>query len=237
VSQAVLPAARAPRRSAPAGTPRELEIVELGVVPYADGVALQEDLRRRVTDGTIPDQLLLLEHPPVVTIGRNAGDGNVVATPEVLRARGIELHECGRGGDVTFHGPGQLVGYPILDLNPDRRDVHRYVRDLEEVLIRTLGDFGVGAGRIPGLTGVWIGDLKIAAIGVRISRWVTTHGFALNVANDLDGFRVIVPCGISDRGVTSLSRVLGRDVTLSEVKAPLVGRFAEVFGRSPRGRC
>ncbi|MGH2570816.1 MAG: lipoyl(octanoyl) transferase LipB, partial [bacterium] len=181
----------------------------------------------------IPDQLLLLEHPPVVTLGRSATDGNVLASREALRARGIELHACGRGGDVTFHGPGQLVGYPILDLNPDRRDVRRYVRDLEEVLIRTLGDFGVGAGRIPGLTGVWIGDLKIAAIGVRIARWVTTHGFAWNVANDLDGFRVIVPCGISDRGVTSLSRVLGREVSLDEVKAPLVRRFGEVFARRP----
>jgi lipoyl(octanoyl) transferase len=234
VSQAVVPAALSPRRPLPAAGLRELEVRELGLVGYAEGVALQEELRRGVTEGTIPDQLLLLEHPPVVTLGRNATGGNVLASPALLRARGIELHECGRGGDVTFHGPGQLVGYPILDLNPDRRDVRRYVRDLEEVLIRTLGDFGVGAGRIPGLTGVWIGDLKIAAIGVRIARWVTTHGFAFNVANDLDGFRVIVPCGISDRGVTSLSRVLDREVTLDEVKPPLVRRFGEVFGRAPR---
>lgn len=209
-------------------------MTELGLVPYEEGVALQEELRRGVTEGTVPEQLLLLEHPPVVTLGRNAGAGNVVLPPEALRARGIELRESGRGGDVTFHGPGQLVGYPILDLNPDRRDVHRYVRDLEEVLIRTLADFGVRAGRIPGLTGVWIGDLKIAAIGVRISRWVTSHGFALNVRNDLEYFGVIVPCGISDRGVTSLSRVLERDVPLAEVKPPLVRRFAEVFGRVPR---
>ncbi len=234
MSHTVTPAARSPRRPGPSPTERELEVTELGLVGYEDGVALQEELRLAVTAGTIPDQLLLLEHPPVVTLGRNAGGENVVASPADLRARGIELHESGRGGDVTFHGPGQLVGYPILDLNPDRRDVHRYVRDLEDVLIRTLDDFGVAAGRIPGLTGVWIGDLKIAAIGVRISRWVTSHGFAFNIANDLDYFRVIVPCGISDRGVTSLSRVLGREVSLDEVKLPLVRRFAEVFARTAR---
>ena len=234
MSQTVVPSARAPRRASPRAGGRPLRVTELGLVPYDEGVALQEELRRGVTEGTIPDQLLLLEHPPVVTLGRNAGAGNVVATPEALRNRGIELRESGRGGDVTFHGPGQLVGYPILDLNPDRRDVHRYVRDLEEVLIRTLGDFGVRSGRIPGLTGVWIGDLKIAALGVRISRWVTSHGFALNVRNDLEYFGVIVPCGISDRGVTSLSRVLERDVALGEVKPRLVRRFAEVFGRVPR---
>jgi lipoyl(octanoyl) transferase len=210
---------------------RPLLVRNLGTVEYADGLALQEELRRAVTAGEAPDHLLLLEHPPVVTLGRNAGTGNLVLAPEALEARGIEFHRTGRGGDVTFHGPGQLVGYPVIDLKPDRRDVHRYVRDLEETLIRTLGDFGVLAGRIPGLTGVWIGDLKIAAIGVRISRWVTTHGFAFNVDTDLDFFRVIVPCGIADRGVTSLSRVLGREVTVHEVRPVLARRFAEVFER------
>jgi lipoyl(octanoyl) transferase len=215
---------------------RELEVTNLGTVEYKDGLDLQDDLRRAVTDGRLPDQLLLLEHPPVVTFGRRADHQNLVASPEDLGARGIELHPTGRGGDVTFHGPGQLVGYPVMDLNPDRRDVHRYVRDLEEVIIRTLGDFGVGAGRISGLTGVWIGDLKIAAIGVRISRWVTTHGFAFNIATDLDSFRVIIPCGIPDRGVTSLSRILGRTITIDEVRPHLTGRFAEVFGRRLRRR-
>lgn len=210
---------------------RPLEVTSLGRVPYAEGLALQEELRQGVTAGSLPDQLLLLEHPPVVTLGRNAGTGNLVLAPGELARRGIEFHRTGRGGDVTFHGPGQLVGYPVMNLNPDRRDVKRYVRDLEETLIRSLADFGVGAGRIPGLTGVWIGDLKIAAIGVRISRWVTTHGFAFNVATDLDYFRVIVPCGISDRGVTSLARVLKRDVTVEEVKPVVARRFAEVFGR------
>jgi lipoyl(octanoyl) transferase len=203
----------------------------LGTVAYESALALQEELRQGVTAGTLPDQLLLLEHPPVVTLGRNAGTGNLVLSPEALRARGIAFHRTGRGGDVTFHGPGQLVGYPVLDLNPDRRDVRRYVRDLEEALIRTLAELGVLAGRIPGLTGVWIGDLKIAAIGVRISRWVTTHGFALNVATDLDFFRVIVPCGIADRGVTSLARVLRREVTVDEVLPVVERRIAEVFGR------
>jgi len=210
---------------------RELEVTRLGLVEYEDGLDLQEEFRERVTTGELPDQLLLLEHPPVVTVGRNAGDENLVLPPDQLAAQGIALHHTGRGGDVTFHGPGQIVGYPVLDLSPDRRDVHRYVRDLEEAIIRTLADFDVAAGRIPGLTGVWIGDLKIAAIGVRISRWVTTHGFALNVATDLDFFRVIVPCGIPDRGVTSLSRVLERPVGLDEVRPRLVHRVAEIFGR------
>ena len=133
----------------------------------------------------------------------------MLETPEGLAARGIELVETGRGGDVTYHGPGQLVGYPILDLNPDRRDVHRYVRDLEEVLIRAVGDFGVIAGRSAGLTGVWVGDAKLAAIGVRIARWVTSHGFALNVSTNLDHFRLIVPCGIADKTVTSLDELSG----------------------------
>lgn len=210
---------------------RSLEVSNLGVVGYTRGLAMQEELRTAVTAGEIPDQLLLLEHPPVVTVGRNAGTGNLVLPPEELARRGIDFHHTGRGGDVTFHGPGQLVGYPIVDLNPDRRDVHRYVRDIEEVILRALADFGVSAGRIPGLTGVWIGDLKIAAIGVRISRWITSHGFAFNVATDLDCFRVIVPCGISDRGVTSLSRVLRRPVSLDEVRPRIARHFGDVFDR------
>jgi lipoyl(octanoyl) transferase len=210
-----------------------LEVVNLGVVDYAEALALQEELRRGVTNGTLPDQLLLLEHPPVVTVGKHAGLEHLLLPEPELRRRGVDFHRTGRGGDVTFHGPGQLVGYPVMNLHPDRRDVHRYVRDLEESLIRTLADFGVGSGRIPGLTGVWTCDLKVAAIGVRISRWVTTHGFALNVATDLDFFRLIVPCGIADRGVTSLSRVLGRRVEVDEVRPLFARRFAEVFEREP----
>lgn len=210
---------------------RRLEVTSLGLVEYEDGLALQDDLRVAVGRGELPDQLFLLEHPPVVTIGRNGDTGNLVLDPAELAEREIAYFPTGRGGDVTFHGPGQIVGYPIVDLSPDRRDVHRYVRDLEEVLIRTLADFDVSAGRIPGLTGVWIGDLKIAAIGVRISRWITSHGFAFNVDTDLSYFDAIVPCGIRDRGVTSLSRVLERSVSQPEVRARLVERFAEVFER------
>jgi lipoyl(octanoyl) transferase len=141
------------------------------------------------------------------------------------------VHETGRGGDVTFHGPGQLVGYPIVDLKPDRQDVHRYVRDLEEVLIRTAADFGLDAGRVKGYSGAWVGDRKLAAIGVRISRWVTSHGFALNVSTDLAGFDLIVPCGIADRGVTSLASLLGRDVSMAEVEAGVRRHFGAVFDR------
>ena len=142
----------------------------------------------------------------------------------------MTVHESGRGGDVTYHGPGQLVGYPIFDLAPDRRDLHRYVRDLEEALIRAVARFGIRAGRVEGLTGVWVGAEKVAAIGVRISRWITSHGFALNVSVDLDYFGLIVPCGIRDRGVTSMSRLLGRDVTVAEAAGPVAEALADVFG-------
>jgi lipoyl(octanoyl) transferase len=152
----------------------------------------------------------------------------------VLKARGIEVLETGRGGDVTYHGPGQVVGYPIINLKPDRCDVHRYVRDLEEVLIRVARDYGVVSTRVAGLTGIWVGDEKLAAIGVRISRWVTSHGFALNVSTDLDNFRLIVPCGIADRGVTSLER-LGPRADISDVEDHVVTRFCEVFDRKPSG--
>ena len=211
---------------------RSVEVSQLGFVEYEDGLELMDELRGKVGAGEVAEQFLLLEHPPVVTLGRNAGDGNVILPPAELARRGISFFRTGRGGDVTFHGPGQIVGYPVLDLDPDRRDVHRYVRDLEEVLIRTLADYGIDSGRIPGLTGVWVGDLKVAAIGVRISRWITTHGFAFNVGTDLSYFDVIIPCGIRERGVTSVSRLLGRDVPLAEVREKLVARFAEVFDRT-----
>jgi lipoyl(octanoyl) transferase len=180
--------------------------------------------------GRVRDTLLLLEHNPVFTLGRNARRENVLLSEALLRARGFDVFETGRGGDVTYHGPGQVVGYPILDLAPDRRDVHRYVRDLEEVMIRACADYGIAARRIPGLTGTWVGDSKIGAIGVRIARWVTSHGFAFNVTTDLSPFGLIVPCGIRERGVTSLERLLGRPLPMDEVVSRLVARFLEVFG-------
>ena len=211
---------------------KPLDVRRLGVVPYEDALALQQGLVEARRRGEIPDTLLLLEHPHVITLGvRVRNDrSHVVATPEQLAARGVTVHESGRGGDVTYHGPGQLVGYPIFDLAPDRRDLHRYVRDLEEALIRAVARFGIRAGRVEGLTGVWVGAEKVAAIGVRISRWITSHGFALNVSVDLDYFGLIVPCGIRDRGVTSMSRLLGRDVTVAEAAGPVAEALADVFG-------
>jgi lipoyl(octanoyl) transferase len=211
---------------------RAIEVRRLGTMGYADALALQQTLVEERRAGRVPDLLLLVEHPHVLTLGvrTDAGRTHVLAAPDVLRARGVEIHETGRGGDVTYHGPGQIVGYPIVDLNPDRRDVHRYVRNLEEVLIRAAADYGITAGRIDGLTGVWVNGEKLAAIGVRIARWVTSHGFALNVTTDLEYFKLIVPCGIADRGVTSLTRLLGREVPREEVEQRIVTRFSEVFG-------
>src|SRR5216683_7778358 len=181
---------------------RTLEIRRLGVVPYADALALQRALVEERRVDAIDDVLLLVEHPAVLTLGvrGDGGRSHILVTPETLAARGVEVHETGRGGDITYHGPGQIVGYPILDLSPDRCDVHRYVRDLEEVMIRTCADYGIDAGRVAGMTGAWVGDEKIGAIGVRIARWVTSHGFALNVSTDLAPFGMIVPCGIRGRG-------------------------------------
>jgi lipoyl(octanoyl) transferase len=183
--------------------------------------------------GRVPDLLLLLEHPHVITLGvkADAARSHLIATPDVLAARQVELHESGRGGDITYHGPGQLVGYPIVDLRPDRCDVHKYVRDLEEVMIRVCVDFGLEGSRIRGLSGAWLGADKVGAIGVRISRWVTSHGFALNVATELDFFSLIVPCGIESGGVTSLSRATGRPVTIAEAEASVARHFAAVFDR------
>ena len=189
--------------------------------------------------GRVPDHLLLLEHDPVFTLGRNARHENVLFPAEALRARGFDVCETGRGGDVTYHGPGQVVGYPILDLSPDRRDVRRFVHDLEEVLFRTARDFGVAAGRsaLPGRwSSVWAGNDKLAAIGVHLSRWVTSHGVALNVVPDLARFSLFLPCGIADGGVTSLERLLGKEKapTVPEVARSFVAHFSVVFGRTPQ---
>ena len=227
------------RAGCSAGRAAPVAIRRLGRVGYESGLELQKTLVEQRKQAEIPDQLLLLEHPDVITLGVKARNdrSHVLETPEALAARGVALFETGRGGDVTYHGPGQLVGYPILDLKPDRCDVHRYVRDLEEVLIRAVAEFEVPAGRVEGLTGIWVGEPgredKLAAIGVRISRWVTSHGFALNVNTDLSRFGLIVPCGIVGRGVTSLQRLLGRPVPMAEVEEAVIRQFASVFDLSP----
>jgi lipoyl(octanoyl) transferase len=212
-----------------------VDVRRLGLVDYAAALALQKTLVEQRKRGEIGDQLLLLEHPHVITLGvKTRNDlSHVLETPESLAAQGVGLYESGRGGDVTYHGPGQLVGYPILELAPDRRDVHRYVRDLEAVLIRAVAGFGIAAGRIAGLTGIWVGEQggeeKLAAIGVRISRWVTSHGFALNVNTDLSRFGLIVPCGITDKGVTSMERLVGHPVPMAEVEDAIIQAFQAVF--------
>ena len=219
---------------------RPLEVRRLGTVSYPEALAMQRALVEERRADRVPDLLLLLQHPAVITLGvkGDGGRSNVVATPERLAELGIAVEETGRGGDVTYHGPGQIVGYPILDLRPDRQDVHRYVRDLEEVMIRTCADYGLAAGRIAGLTGTWLrtnsAAEKIGAIGVRISRWITSHGFAFNVSTRLDHFRLIVPCGIADRGVTSLEQATGKVIPLGEVEDHVIAHFAAVFERDIR---
>jgi len=212
-------------------TTRQLDVRRLGRIAYGDALALQRSLVEDRRAGRIPDTLLLVEHPHVLTLGvrGDGGRSHILASPDTLAARGVEVYETGRGGDITYHGTGQIVGYPILDLKPDRCDVHRYVRDLEEVLIRAAADYGIQAQRVEGLTGVWVGREKLAAIGVRIARWITSHGFAFNVTTDLEYFNLIVPCGITDRGVTSLARLLGRTVELADVQDRILDHFANIF--------
>ena len=214
-----------------------IEVRRLGTVAYPDALRIQRALVEDRRAGSVGDLLLLLEHPPVLTVGvrGDGGRSHILVAPETLAARGIEVHETGRGGDVTYHGPGQIVGYPIVDLKPDRQDVHRYVRDLEEVLIRVAADFGIQATRVKGLTGVWVGHEKLAAIGVRVSRWITSHGFALNVTPDLEDFNLIVPCGIEGKGVTSLGR-LGCHASMVAVEDRIAARFGEVFNWDTKAR-
>ena len=214
---------------------RSLTVRRLGMISYAEGLELQRELVTQRIAGAIDDVLLLLQHPHVLTLGVKAGESrqHILATPARLAELGVETFETGRGGDVTYHGPGQIVGYPVISLKPDRCDVHQYVRDIEDVMIRVTADYGFTAGRIKGLTGAWVGAEKIGAIGVRIQRWVTSHGFAFNVNTDLDFFKLIVPCGIADRGVTSLKRLTGREVPIPEVEDHLVAAFCAVFARTP----
>jgi lipoyl(octanoyl) transferase len=208
---------------------RALSVLRLGSCEYTHALRLQEQLREERLRGRRPDTLLLLEHEPVITLGRGAKPEHVLATRAELARRGIELHEIGRGGDVTYHGPGQLVGYPILDLKPDRCDVRRYVTDLEEVMLRIAAEYGLIGRRIEALRGVFVGDDKLGAVGVRISQWVTMHGFAINVSTDLDGFGLIVPCGIRDHGVTSLSRAAAKPIDVAAVTELAIRIFCEIF--------
>ena len=202
---------------------------QLGLVGYEDGLRLQRELVAGRKAGTVPDTLLLLEHPHVYTLGRNAKTENLLISAEQLAARGAQVFEIDRGGDVTYHGPGQLVGYPILDLANHRRDIAWYMRCLEEVLIAVAWDYGIHAGRLAGAPGVWVGNDKLVAMGVHISRWVTSHGFAFNVNTDLRYFDWIVPCGLRDKGVTSLQKLLGRPVEMEEVAGRAVRHFGRVF--------
>ena len=202
-----------------------------GRLSYEDALALQMRICERKKAGMSADVLILLEHPPVITLGRNADWRNLVVSEETLRVRGVSLHRADRGGDITFHGPGQLVGYPLLKLEPHEQDTHRYMRNLEETIIRLLGEFGIQAGREKNLTGVWTAAGKICALGVHISRWVTRHGFALNVNTDLSFYDLIVPCGLVGKRVHSMQKALGRDVDLHEVAEKLTGHFGRVFQR------
>ncbi len=207
---------------------RTLEVRRLARIDYPTALGLQKELEREVIERRERDYLLLLEHPHTYTVGRRAKETGVLATAEVLKSIGAEVFETDRGGKVTYHGLGQVVGYPIFSLSPDREDVHKYVRDIEEVLIRTMADYGIEAFRIEGLTGVHTAEGKVAAIGIHIKRWVTTHGFALNVNTDLSYFNWIIAC--EGEPVTSMERLLGREVPMAEVEGRLIRNFIDVFG-------
>ncbi len=210
---------------------RRCDLHQLHLVTYENGMKLQQKLVEMRQAEEIDDQLLLLEHPPVITLGRGGKAENLLASPDMLRQQRVRFFETTRGGDITYHGPGQIVGYPIIHLGEGNRDVRKYVTKLEEVLIRTVAEYGITAERAEGKRGIWVGNNKIAAIGVRIARWVTSHGWALNVSTNLDHFRLITPCGLHGTGVTSIERELGRAVPLDEVRGVLTAKFAEVFQR------
>ncbi len=211
-----------------------VQFADLGVKEYAPTWELQRNLVALRQRGKIPDTLLLVEHPPTITLGKSAHAENILADPSRLASLGVALLSVDRGGDVTYHGPGQLVAYPILDLQNLKADVLWYVRQLEEVVIQTLNVFKIRAERLPGHTGVWVGDEKIAAIGVHVSRWVTSHGLALNVNTDLSGFDLIIPCGIRDKGVTSMAKILGRQVDMGAVTEAFLAAFGRIFAADLR---
>jgi lipoyl(octanoyl) transferase len=209
---------------------RKLEVIRLGRIRYGDAMKLMNERFNARIAGTVDDALFLLEHEPVLTLGRAAEESNILVESPRLAAMGVEVFHTGRGGDVTYHGPGQLVAYPVISLKPDRQDVRKYVRDIEEVMIRSIAHYGIVGGRLEGKIGTWIDkQRKIGAIGVRLSRWVTSHGFALNVTTDLDGFDLIVPCGLSDKGVTSVQKESGQSPTMKEVTDRVQEAFHEVF--------
>ena len=214
--------------------PRILEVRDLGLVRYVEALAIQKELVEQRKQGLIPDQLLIVEHPHVITLGRNGHRENLLSSEEVLRRAGIEFHSSDRGGDITYHGPGQIVGYPIVDLREWKRDVVAYVRTLELAMMNALAEFGIEAGRLAGCTGVWVNGAKVAAIGVHISRWVTSHGFALNHTTDLKYFQYIVPCGIT-KPVTSMEE-LGSRARREDVVAALSRQLAKHFQFEARAR-
>jgi lipoate-protein ligase B len=213
---------------------RPLEVLELGRVPYREAWDLQHRLFERRAAGEIPDTLLLLEHPPTITLGRVGKREHLLASGEELAKRGLEVLEIDRGGDITYHGPGQSVTYPILDLTTLLPDLNRYVRALEETMMRVLLDYGLESERVAGMSGVWVRGAKVGAVGIRVKDWITMHGFALNVNTDLSGFGLIVPCGLHGRPITSLAQLLGRPVDLAEVRVRTVSALTAVFGFEPR---
>jgi lipoyl(octanoyl) transferase len=209
---------------------RVCEVVKPGQLSYATSIVLQESYAKALQEGKGSEVFILLEHPHVITLGRGFHVENLLFSPELLKKQGVTVEETARGGDVTYHGPGQIVGYPIISI-ADKPDLHLYLRNLEELMIRTVGDFGIQADRKPGMTGIWVGDEKIGAIGVRVVRWITTHGFALNVNTDLKYFDYIVPCGIKQFGVTSLQKLLNREIPIEEVHQSLINHFGQIFDR------
>jgi lipoate-protein ligase B len=212
-----------------------LNVLHLGLHPYDSALRLQHQIVAARRNGLVPDTLLLLQHPPVITLGRRGDERNILVSKAWLAEHNIEVHRVERGGDVTYHGPGQLVGYPIMDLRQHREDVGRYMHCLEEVLIRTLGEFGIRAGRSAGNIGVWLDDeRKIAALGARIEKWITYHGFALNVGADSYHSQLIVPCGLADKEVTSMEKAVGRTIDMVRVRESVVRSFASVFGVDAR---
>lgn len=209
---------------------REACVLDLGVMPYEEAFALQESLVAKRSQGKMCDTLILLEHPPVVTLTRAKAAGNIIVPLEKLKNEGIALHKTNRGGDITYHGPGQLVGYPILDLNDHGKDLHRYVHTIEEMLIKVLKDYGVEGHRERGYPGVWVKGEKIAAIGIAVKKgWISMHGFSLNIDCRLDHFALIIPCGIKNKSVTSLRKALGKPVDKQQVRQRLLQHFSDLF--------